>query len=592
MSLSGKVALVTGGSKGIGKAAALRLAQEGASVAVGYYSDAAGAQEIVDRVGSDRAIAIKIHAGKVPEITSFVEQAVEKFGKIDLVVAAAGMMTLSTLETNTEEQFDELFALNVKGPMFLVQKAAPHMAPGSHVILFSSTLTVVSTVMPNYLNYVSSKGAVEQMTRVLSKDLGRKGIAVNCIAPGPTHSELFDRVQTEQSLNFLRSANPNGRIGEPEDIAGSIVFLCSNDSRWVMGQTLRPETSQAESQPCHGASVPDVVAIGEEQESLAKWKEQCGIKTEKQIRLVKLAHMRYQHPDLDAITVFLQDFGMQVAKKTDEEVWYRGYGTDPYVYYARKGPKDFLGGTFEVESYRDLERAADLPTGSTIQELKDAPGGGFMVTVKDPEGFPINLIYGQTPAAPGEYPSKLVVNYESDKPRVRHFQRFVPGPAAVHKLGHFGLCVQNFREMVTFYTTTFNLVPSDFLYVEKDKQKKPVALFAHIDRGAEYVDHHSFFMSMNPTSHVHHCSFEVHDFDTQNLGHQWLAKKGFEPVWGVGRHILGSQIFDYWWDTTGNMIEHYADGDLVNEETPIGYGPAGDESLAVWGPEVPRSFLQ
>jgi hypothetical protein len=99
-------------------------------------------------------------------------------------------------------------------------------------------------------------------------------------------------------------------------------------------------------------------------------------------------------------------------------------------------------------------------------------------------------------------------------------------------------------------------------------------------------------MSTNKTSHVHHCSFEVHDFDTQNLGHEWLASKGYKSVWGVGRHILGSQLFDYWWDTTGNMIEHYADGDLVNEETPVGWGLAGDESLAVWGPEVPKWFLE
>ena len=145
--------------------------------------------------------------------------------------------------------------------------------------------------------------------------------------------------------------------------------------------------------------------------------------------------------------------------------------------------------------------------------------------------------------------------------------------------------------MVNFYTMNFNIVPSDFLHVEKDGQKKNVALFAHIDRGTDYVDHHSFFLSTNPTSHVHHCSFEVHDIDTQHLGHQWLSEKGYESVWGVGRHILGSQIFDYWWDTTGNMVEHYADGDLINEETPIGYGPAGDESLAVWGPEVPSWFL-
>jgi hypothetical protein len=160
------------------------------------------------------------------------------------------------------------------------------------------------------------------------------------------------------------------------------------------------------------------------------------------------------------------------------------------------------------------------------------------------------------------------------------------------QLGHYGVCTTNFEGLVEFYTKNFNIVPTDFLYVEKEKTKTNVALFAHIDRGDKPVDHHSFFMSSNLTSHVHHCSFEVHDFDTQKLGHQWLAKKKYKSVWGVGRHILGSQIFDYWWDTTGNMIEHYADGDLVNDQTPIGYGPAGDESLAVWGPEVPSWFLQ
>lgn len=162
-------------------------------------------------------------------------------------------------------------------------------------------------------------------------------------------------------------------------------------------------------------------------------------------------------------------------------------------------------------------------------------------------------------------------------------------------MGHYGLCVKSFEDQLVWYTRNFNLVPSDFLYVpspDRQEKRKIVAVFAHIDRGNEFVDHHTFFMSTNATSHVHHCSFEVHDFDTQQLGHQWLAKKGYKPVWGIGRHILGSQIFDYWWDTTGNMVEHYADGDLVNEESPIGYGSAGDESLAVWGPEVPKCFLE
>ncbi|KGO45044.1 hypothetical protein PEX1_024730 [Penicillium expansum] len=342
----------------------------------------------------------------------------------------------------------------------------------------------------------------------------------------------------------------------------------------------------------HGASIADIIAIGPESESVPAWRARCEITTESQIRLVKLAHMCYQHPDLDEITIFLEDFGMTIAKKTDDEIWYRGYGVDPYVYYAKKGTKKFLGGAFEVESYQDLEKATKLPTAGEIQELTDAPGGGYMVTLTDPDGFAMNLFCGQTPVTPSTYPEKLVVNYETEKPRVRQFQRFQPGPAAVHQLGHYGVCTKNFEGLVEFYTKNFNIVPTDFLYVEVEGKKKNVSLFAHIDRGDKHVDHHSFFVSSNPTSHVHHCSFEVHDFDTQKLGHQWLAKKNYKSVWGVGRHILGSQIFDYWWDTTGNMIEHYADGDLVNDQTPIGYGPAGDESLAVWGPEVPSWFLQ
>jgi hypothetical protein len=140
----------------------------------------------------------------------------------------------------------------------------------------------------------------------------------------------------------------------------------------------------------------------------------------------------------------------------------------------------------------------------------------------DPEGFPMNLIWGQESISTGHEapPEKLVFNSGTDKPRVAQFLRFKDGPAAVHKLGHFGLCVQQFQKQCDWYLQNFNLVPSDWLYVDTPEGRKDVALFAHIDRGTDYVDHHTFFMSTNPTSHVHHCSFEVHDFDTQLLGHK------------------------------------------------------------------------
>ncbi|KAK0835771.1 hypothetical protein LTR73_000270 [Friedmanniomyces endolithicus] len=393
------------------------------------------------------------------------------------------------------------------------------------------------------------------------------------------------------------------------------------------------DTPHGTAHPNVGKSIPDIEAIGPDSEPLTTWQKRNSINPDDQIKLVRLSHMRYQHPDLDQITTFLLDFGMHIAKRSPdgERIWYRGYGTAQYVYYAQRGPKKFLGGTFEVESHAELEKALALqPPNSeaekpTIEELHEAPGGGSLLTLHDPEGFPINLMYGQEPAAKGEYPSKVIVNDEVDKPRVRKFNRFTPGPAAVHKLGHYGLCVQDFPSHLKWYTQNFNLAPTDFLFVptpsssnedtspaaapgseavkpenqEEGGQKAAtaggrmdVAVFLHVDRGEEPTDHHTFFMSMNAKSHVHHCSFEVHDYDTQHLGHQWLASKKYTSVWGIGRHILGSQIFDYWWDTTGNMIEHYADGDLVNKDTPVAWNNAGDESLAVWGPEVPKWFLE
>lgn len=239
MSLAGKVALITGASKGIGKATALRLARDGARVVINYSSDAGAAEEVVKQIGTDKAAAIKADASNVAEIDAMVQQTVKAFGKIDILIPCAGLLPMSPLEATSEELFDKIFALNVKGPYFLAQKAVPHMPSGSHIVLISTTLTAASTVMPPYLPYLATKGAIEQMVRVMSKDLGRKGICVNAVSPGPTGTELFLRNQNEQTIKMLSSMNPVGRIGEPEEVADGIAFLCGNDSRWVLGQNLR-----------------------------------------------------------------------------------------------------------------------------------------------------------------------------------------------------------------------------------------------------------------------------------------------------------------------------------------------------------------
>lgn len=236
--LSGKVAIVTGGSKGIGAATCVALAKAGAAVVINYSSDETAANELVEKIGGDRAMAIKGDAGSVEFIEDLVRQTVERFGKIDIVIPNAGILPMSNLETTTEAIFDRCFALNVKGPYFLVQKAAPHMSAGSRVILVSTSLNVASIVTPNYLLYTATKGAIDQMVRVLSKDLAARGIMVNAVAPGPTATELFLKGKPEPLLKTIASWNPQGRLGQPEDIADVMVFLSGPGCRWLTGQRI------------------------------------------------------------------------------------------------------------------------------------------------------------------------------------------------------------------------------------------------------------------------------------------------------------------------------------------------------------------
>ncbi|KAI4180553.1 MAG: hypothetical protein L6R41_007169 [Letrouitia leprolyta] len=237
--LAGKIALITGGSQGIGKATALRLVKDGASVVINYASNSAPADELVKIIGSDRALAVQANAATIDGIEKMVKGTVDKFGKIDILIPNAGTMFMKDLEHTTEEDFDKTMALNVKGPFFLCQKAVPHMPPGSHIILLSTSLCINSAVLPVYLSYMASKGAIEQMNRVLAKDVARKGITVNTVAPGPTGTELFYRGKDENMLKMIAGQSPFNRFGEPDEIASAMAFLAGKDSSWVSGQVLR-----------------------------------------------------------------------------------------------------------------------------------------------------------------------------------------------------------------------------------------------------------------------------------------------------------------------------------------------------------------
>lgn len=242
-SLAGKIALITGASKGIGAATALTYARLGATVVINYASDEKAAADVLSQLQSINSasapMAIQADAGSVPEVRSLVEQVVARYGRIDVVVANAGIMPMKDLAHTDEATYDRVMNTNVKGPFFLAQQAAPHMAPGSSIIFVSTTLTVTSTVAPPYLLYLASKGAIEQMVRVMSKELSPKGINVNAVAPGPTASELFLQGKSPAMLDTITKSIPKGRLGEPNDIAEVMAFFAGPQAGWVTGQVLR-----------------------------------------------------------------------------------------------------------------------------------------------------------------------------------------------------------------------------------------------------------------------------------------------------------------------------------------------------------------
>ncbi|MGG4146407.1 SDR family oxidoreductase [Paenibacillus algorifonticola] len=238
-SLTGKVALVTGASRGIGQKIAEDLARHGAKVVVNYASSPAKADEVVAGIkrNGGEATAIGADISKVAKIEELFHKTLEAYGQIDILVNNAGIMINKPLASITEEDFDKQFEINVKGTFFAIQQAALHMKENGRIINFSTS--VAGHMFPTYSTYAGTKGAVEQFTRQLAKELGPKGITINAIAPGPVNTELFKVGKTEEQITAIGNTNSFGRLGEPEDISQIVLFLASKESQWVTGQTMR-----------------------------------------------------------------------------------------------------------------------------------------------------------------------------------------------------------------------------------------------------------------------------------------------------------------------------------------------------------------
>ena len=243
MKLEGKIAVVTGGSRGIGRAIAARLARDGALVCVNYHSNAGAAQEAVgeiERAGGE-AFALQADVGSIADLGRFFAaldaELTQRRGdrQFDILVNNAGIAARGDINTATEEDFDKVFATNVKGPFFTTQHAIPRLRDGSRVVNLSSSLSL--RPMPQGIAYAMTKGAINTMTLALAAELGRRGITVNTLSPGLTETELNAGLrENAQFVGMFAAMTALGRIGKVEDIADAAALLASAEAGWVTGQ--------------------------------------------------------------------------------------------------------------------------------------------------------------------------------------------------------------------------------------------------------------------------------------------------------------------------------------------------------------------
>ena len=231
-------AIVTGASGGIGRAVALRLAKDGFSVAVNYAGNIANAEEAVAaiRAGGRQAIAAQADVADAKDVERLFKEALNAFGRIDVVVNCAGIMPLTPIADGNTELFDKVIAANLRGTFLVLSQAVRHVSSGGRIIAFSSSVIAMS--FPTYGPYIASKAGVEGLVRVLANELRGRNITVNAVAPGPVPTELFLKGKSDAEIQRLSKLPPLERLGQADDIANVVSFL-AGPGGWVNAQVLR-----------------------------------------------------------------------------------------------------------------------------------------------------------------------------------------------------------------------------------------------------------------------------------------------------------------------------------------------------------------
>ncbi len=309
------------------------------------------------------------------------------------------------------------------------------------------------------------------------------------------------------------------------------------------------------------------------------------------VKVEDLAWLEFEKPDLSQTAAFAADFGFTPVLQTPDELHLRGTRPGPPCVIVRRSNRSaFLGPAFRAASADDVQRFADA-AGVRVEPLPETLGG-VAVTTRDPSGARVRVVTGvvEHPALPSQ-PTWTDYNVGDQLRRVNRGQRAPREPARIERLGHVVLQSDRYREALDWYLEHLGLIVSDFLFYPGQRDHGPVMGFLRCDRGGTPTDHHTLAMMLGPSNRYVHSAYQVRDLDVLAAGGEYLREQGRYRSWGIGRHIQGSQIFDYWRDPDGLLVEHFTDGDRFDCSVEPGWAPMRASGLSQWGPPATADFL-
>lgn len=315
-----------------------------------------------------------------------------------------------------------------------------------------------------------------------------------------------------------------------------------------------------------------------------------GRASEPLVRASALHHLVLESPDLDVAERFYGDFGLTPSARTDAALYLRSASSTHHVLKLVRGARGRLSSVaMSVESELDLRKLASLPEASPIDPV-DEPGGGERVRLLAPGGLTIDAVLGIADIEPLATRSSLPSNVTGEVARPGQPVRLPPAPSEILRLGHAALEVAQPAALVLWLMRTLGMIVSDYQHLDTDPSSTPIVSFMRCDRGATPTDHHTLAVALGPQAGLAHVAFEVRDIDEIGRGAALLRARGNRHAWGIGRHILGSQLFDYWRAPDGIVAEHYCDGDVFDASAPTGHLPFCGSNLAQWGERPPLDF--